>query len=356
MFSTGLVPRVALFAPRRKGKTWFVIKELAPAAIHRKYLPVYASLWTSPDAPHAPILDAVSEALAVAKKNRVPWKRHLSHLQTLALSVGVVSTSWDTRASDPIAASSSELTHLARSLKALASRAHEGRVVLVLDEAQHLATNRRFSGLTHCLRTALDEIEAAGTGHFHTLFTGSSRTNLTRLLNDPGAPFYKSVEQLTLPDLGQQYTDFVVTQLSRIGRIQVSRSDCWQAFNALDRSPFYMELVIKNLILRRSDSIQTALAHVLDGIAHDPQIAARWRALRRIDRLVYETVCQNEPLYSEQSLARFGKRLGGKVDVAIVQNSLRRLRRLRLISASSERGKYQNEDPEVLAWLRRQPE
>ena len=36
---------LAMFAPRRVGKTFFLDHDLAPAAKHARWLPVYADLW-----------------------------------------------------------------------------------------------------------------------------------------------------------------------------------------------------------------------------------------------------------------------------------------------------------------------
>ena len=353
MFGTGLVRRVAMFAPRRKGKTWFLIRDLAPAAVRRKFIPVYASLWAAPDAPHAPIIDAAVSGVEAASARRTPWKRYLERLQSVALNAGVVSTSWAVGAKDPTPATEDNLGRLAKALAALARSAPNGQVLLMLDEAQHLATDRRFDGLTHCLRTALDTIEAGGATKFHTLFTGSSRTNLTRLLNDKGAPFYRSVEQIDLPDLDRGYTEFVVTQLKRYrGLKSLDRNRCWEVFNALDRSPFYMEVVIRSLMLRRANTLDEGFEYALAQLTNDPELSARWRGLRQIDQIIYGSICVGDAIYSEDAQKRYSIATGHTVDVATIQNSVRRLRRLGLVS-SSARGRYRNEDPELLLWARR---
>ncbi len=353
-FGTGVVRRVAMFAPRRKGKTWFLIRDLAPACIRRRYIPVYASLWRVPDAPHIPVLEGINAANTLLDNRRVPWKKYLSQLQTVALNAGVISATWTPGPVDPVAASTAELAELQSALAKLVERAPEGKVVLMIDEAQHMVTHPKFSAFTHSLRTALDTLEASGATNLHTLFTGSSRTNLARLLNDPGAPFYQSVEQLELPDLDQDYTDFVVSQLKRLGGIKsIGKLNCWEAFDTVGRSPFYMELVIRSLMLRQTQNIDDAAQASLEVMAKSPALSSRWRGLRALDQVIYVSVCQSEPIYSEEALAKWTATLNRSVTKTHVQNAVRRLQKLSLVSRSA-RGQYQNEDPELLAWAKMQ--
>ena len=350
LFKSGLVRRLALFAPRRKGKTWFLLKDLVPAATKRNYLPVYASLWGNPNAPHEPILQALEQALVVAKARRAPWKRYLSGLEKLTVSAGIVSASWAPRATDPASATPAQLARLRTLLEELVTAAPQGRVLLLLDEAQHMATAEAFRPLTASLRTALDTLDAASDG-LRTLFTGSSRTDLSALLRDPKAPFYRSVEQIDLPDFDRGYTDFVCRQLQQLGRQRVNRDVCWEVFSKLHCSPFYMEAVIREVMLRRARTLEQAYEHVVRGIVEDPYYADRWHALKPLDQLVYIAIAEGDSIYSQAELKAFSKELGQKVGSTLVQRSAGRLKRLGMVS-STTRGEYRNEDPELLTWLR----
>jgi hypothetical protein len=54
---------IALFAPRRVGKTFFLAEDLAPAARSAGFLPVYADIWLNRAAPLAAVNHALEEAL-----------------------------------------------------------------------------------------------------------------------------------------------------------------------------------------------------------------------------------------------------------------------------------------------------
>ena len=52
VFDVGITSNIALIAPRRKGKTLFLLSDLAPEAHSHGYVPIYASLWQNMDSPH----------------------------------------------------------------------------------------------------------------------------------------------------------------------------------------------------------------------------------------------------------------------------------------------------------------
>lgn len=64
----GISSNLAIIAPRRKGKTLFVLKDVSKLARKKNYLPVYASLWQNINAPHEGIILALEEAIDALDK------------------------------------------------------------------------------------------------------------------------------------------------------------------------------------------------------------------------------------------------------------------------------------------------
>lgn len=350
--SFGLIHRLAMFAPRRKGKTSFLLQDLAPTVTKRQILPIYASLWANPNAPHEPVIAALEEGLSTLTTARIPWKRHLTNIQKVSLSVGMATATWQPAANAPQRASSDDLTAVGQLLQQLVSLKNAPRLFLLIDEAQHLVSSPHFDGLTAALRTALDTHEKSKPRSIFTLFTGSSRTDLSRLLNDPKAPFYQSVERIELPDLTSEYTTFVSDQLWRIGRVRISRADCWLAFETFDYSPFHMESFIRSLLLKRSATAVQAIEEVMLGIGNDPQYLTRWQGLRALDQLVYVNICDGLAPFSAENIANIAGELGqATVHVSQIQRAVKRLNRAGLISSKQQR-EYRNADSDFLAWLR----
>ena len=56
IFDIGISSNIAIFAPRRRGKTLFLLKDIAPLAQEKNYIPIYTSFWLNPNAPHEPFL------------------------------------------------------------------------------------------------------------------------------------------------------------------------------------------------------------------------------------------------------------------------------------------------------------
>ncbi len=127
-----------------------------------------------------------------------------------------------------------------------AAKKKRRRVLLLIDEAQHLATSASFAPLAQALRTAIEGIEATDPSALRTNLTGSSRTDLAALLEHRSAAFYKSFDHQELPDLGIEYTDFVAEQLARLGGVRIARQELAAVFDALYRSPYYLQESLAN--------------------------------------------------------------------------------------------------------------
>jgi predicted AAA+ superfamily ATPase len=63
ILATGLFSNLAIIAPRRKGKTLFMLQDLAPLAKEHNYFPVYANLWQNINSPQEGLISAFQEAL-----------------------------------------------------------------------------------------------------------------------------------------------------------------------------------------------------------------------------------------------------------------------------------------------------
>ena len=77
-FEERLQVSVTLFAPRRKGKTQFILQDLKPMAEERGFLVAYADLWSMQESPEGAICAALAEALNeadLAARLKAWWSR-----------------------------------------------------------------------------------------------------------------------------------------------------------------------------------------------------------------------------------------------------------------------------------------
>jgi hypothetical protein len=184
------------------------------ASIKKDYVPVYASLWRTPDKPHLAIIEALKLAQEEMKKTRVPWGEYLAKLSSVSVNVAGIGGG-SLGLSRKREASADELTLMGQ------------------------------------LRTAIEGLRATQTGAIKVLFTGSSRTDLVALLEDKNAAFYQSFDRQELPDLERSYTDFVAEQPERLGKVRVGRDGLWDTFCELQKSHYFMQELIRELMLKR---------------------------------------------------------------------------------------------------------
>ena len=172
---------LAMFAPRRVGKTWFLDHDLAPAARAAGKLPVYADLWLQKAAPLEAINHALEEALDDAL---VPASRAGKTAQTKVRSLGLLGaqlTLADTPERRPLPADPAlRLDSLVQRLHAAAGKP----VLLMLDEVQTLADGAQAEARIAALRAVLHQRRSI----LQAVFTGSSQEDMARLLSAVGAP------------------------------------------------------------------------------------------------------------------------------------------------------------------------
>ena len=352
---TGLIRRMALFAPRRKGKTWFLLGDLAPAAHRRHVIPVYASMWDSPDRPHEALIDALTRARDASRK-RQGWTTYIGHLKELTLAASPIRATFVPDVGAPQQADSKSLTALETLVRELLERSHGG-VLLMVDEAQHLATNPAFEPFLARLRTLLDTLEASGEG-IGTIFTGSSRTDLSELFESPKAPFFRSATVVDLPELGEDYVNFVATKLAGYG-VKVSANSLRESYKRFDHSPYYMNEMAKYLMLRQAKTAKEAEIRVRSDIAANPLFASAWRDASELDRAVFGRIAAGDAVYSEGSRKLIAAQVGrAELSAWQVQASVKKLVRWGIVSKGPDRGSFRVEDSGFAVFLEQleQPE
>lgn len=157
LLELGISSSLAIIAPRRKGKTLFVLQDLAPLAQKIKSIPVYASLWQNINAPHEGLVMALEQAIE-AIDNRSRLTRLLNaKIRKTTVSNELLGKMEVEFADNPSKPSSKELTTLERLLRELEKKVGNKSVLLLIDEVQHLSTSSAFDPLTHTLRTMLDK-------------------------------------------------------------------------------------------------------------------------------------------------------------------------------------------------------
>ena len=341
---------LALFGPRRLGKTWFLDQDLTPAARERGWLPVYADLWLQRGAPLAAINHALEEALddasAPAQAAGKLAKTPVTKLSALGVSVDLGAA--------PSRRKLPEVPELR--FDALIQRLHAaaGRpVLLMLDEAQALAEGSAASAeaLAGSLRAVLHKRRQ----QVYAVLTGSSPDALAQLLATAGAPMYHFAQVLNFPALGDEFLKALAEQYGRVhkGRKPLL-DDLRQLFERLGHKPALMRDVVKSMSAEGETDVQLGFTKYLADERH----VAGWRALidtlGPLERGLARAVAAGLAPLGQETRQQLGQLpgVGAPPTVGKVRAALERLRRLGVLTRS---GAPQVEDPFLQAWLLGRP-
>ncbi|MCZ6803428.1 MAG: hypothetical protein O7D86_05725 [Proteobacteria bacterium] len=341
----GISLSLAIIAPRRKGKTLFVLQDVSPLARKKKYLPVYASLWQNTNAPHEGLILALEEAID-ALDNCLSVSRLLkAKIKKATLSNELLGKMEVEFADRPTKATSKELTILDKLLTALQRKAGKKTVLLLVDEVQHLATSKVFEPLTHSLRTMLDKRQGA----VKTIFTGSARHYMELLFNASQSPFYHFVETVPFPDLDAGFIAFLCDKLDKEYDISLSQKALTRAFDNVDRSPYWMMKLISHLVTFVPD-IKVSEEYVLELLDATEDFDNIAKRMKPIDKIIYLALSDDKNPFTTELLSKIDRETSIKGISPNVQRSIKRLIEQHLVSQVG-RGEYYIEKPGLKRYL-----
>jgi len=196
LLTDGPAQALTLFAPRRTGKTEFLIKDLGPLAEERGHRVIYASFWQAPLSPLAVLLHALESSLKKGTfTDRVrntalaltPKLKLSAPIQGAKAEAEIDLTTLDKKPpSDLLLYLDDLLERLSRKRKA---------TLLLLDEVQELARNPSNGPLVSAMRTSLDR----RSNRLKAVFTGSSREGLAAMFSAREAPFFHFATPIECP-------------------------------------------------------------------------------------------------------------------------------------------------------------
>lgn len=156
-FENQLQQATTLFAPRRKGKTQFLLRDLAPMAESQGFVVAYADLWSNKEDPERVICAALAKALhetSLLTRIETWWARPKRSLKGVKVGLGMDSASAEAELNEAGIPSIHELFERFR-------MAGKGKALLIVDEVQHLATRPAFENFTAMLRSLLTTSQGA---------------------------------------------------------------------------------------------------------------------------------------------------------------------------------------------------
>jgi hypothetical protein len=338
-----LFSRLALIGSRRIGKTAFILNDLAPALLTSDCIPVYISLWSDKTAPHHEFIEKLTHAVDALKDGS--FKRLLtSEINSLTIGgnlLGKIEVDLRNEQADGGA-----LQLIRSSLNELIKIADNKRVVLMLDEIQHLVTDKAFDSLQYALRSILDEVGA----RISVVYTGSSRGGMTAMFQNRDLPFYHSAQPTEFPIIDDGFVDFCLNQLKTYD-LHYDRGELLAFWNSVDKSPFWMIELMRELVLKKCGlSIATNLVRMR--IEADGSFKALLRNMTKAEKLTLILLSDSQKLYAV-STADFFNKYRIRHTRSLVQTSITRLVTKRIITKLPD-GSYLIETEGLVAAIKRE--
>lgn len=317
---------IALFAPRRVGKTYFLDHDLTPTARKAGLVPVYADLWFHKSAP----LEAVNHALEEALDDAIVPKGRVAKLaKTTVKKIGVGGASIEMgdalqRRKLPDAPGLRLDSLLAR-----LAEVSKKKVLLMLDEIQTLGEVPRGDEIVAALRAALNRRK----NEVAAVFTGSSQAGLAKLMSTAGSPMYQFAQLLDFPVLGDDFLTPLARHFESIHpRKTIALDDLRRLFARVGHKPALMKDIVKAMSAEGVVDVDEGLKRFIS----DPRQIAGWNALAQslelFDRAVLVAIAQGRSLLSKETLKLLAPAPNQIATVAKVRASIEKLRKAGIVT------------------------
>ena len=345
----GPAQALTLFAPRRTGKTEFLLKDLAPLAEEGGHPVIYASFWQVPFSPLGVLLYQLETWLAGAglrERIRSAASALAPKLRLSAAPFGVgveAEVDLSQLGGQPPDAL---LLHLDSLLERVSRRGR--KAILLLDEVQELARRPENEALVAALRTSLDR----RADRLRVVFTGSSREGLAAMFSARSAPFFHFASRIELPPLSDAFVEHMIGAFRAASGRTLPLPEVLAAFRRMRRSPFVFRTLLDVLLHDPAMQIETAMDEVRHRIAASLDYSGVWLSLSPLQRGTARVLAtgMQRPFGVE-----FRKAVGEVLEqpppsAGQIQGALRRLARLDLADAAATG--WTLADPEFADWIR----
>jgi len=347
--NAGLVTSTTIFAPRRAGKTSFLLKDLTPAAETAGYIVVYVDLWQTKFSPGLSIVRALERALSPknAVKNLVA-KLH-SPIKKLKASAEIAGTRLEGELELENTSKQAQ-TDIALQIDALIDVLCKKKPVLLLvDEAQELAKTREHEAVATALRTAITRNQ----NRLRVVFTGSSRTQLAHVFSNSNAPLYSTGSAIAdFPQLGRDFVEYIAERFVTSTGRKLPIDLAWQSFVSFKQQPEPFLVGIVDMVLNPSVTLEAAMQLVTEKLALTENHEGAWAALDATQKALVRMLAQNPSLkpFSKDVISKLRTIIG--VESLEVTHVQRAMTKLANVVFKSPRDTWEFENEAFAQWVR----
>lgn len=341
MFSSGLSSALVFFAPRRMGKTEFLLKDIQPLAKKKHWHVHYFSfLDTGSHAKEAFTLDLLEFAIEIGTTQLAKLQKRIKKIE--GQFVGI-------RASVEFNEPQQAQLTLKEIISELAK--HHNKIVLLLDEVQILSNDEKNRDFIAALRTMLDMHKDS----IKVIFTGSSREGLRRMFSKSDAPFFHFGQNLPFPELELDFIEHLAKVFHKTTRRTINAEKLSDIFLEMDKVPQLIRSLVERLVLNPHLTMQEAKKELMHNLVEDREFGMMWENRTALERLLLKAIIKGEQeLFSQEIRTRLAKQMGiEKLSVSTLQSAIRTLQRKNIIGSLLQRGTYYIDDPNFKSWIER---
>lgn len=347
--NAGLVTSTTVFAPRRAGKTSFLLKDLTPAAETAGYIVAYADLWQTKLSPGVSIVRALERALE--PKNAVESfvaKLH-TPIKKLKAKAEVAGAKFEGEVELGDVGKNVQ-TEIALQIDVLIEALCKKKpVLLLIDEAQELAKTKDHEAVATALRTAITKNQ----NRLRVVFTGSSRTQLAHVFSNSNAPLYSTGSAIAdFPQLNRDFVEYIAERFEAATSRTLPIALAWQAFLAFKQQPEPFLIGIVDMVLNPSVTLEDAMQSVGEKLAHTENHEGTWAALDETQKSLVRMLAQDSSLkpFSKAVVLKLRSIIGiESLEVTHVQRAMSKLAN---VVVKSPRDTYEFENEAFAQWVR----
>ncbi len=343
MFESGLSNALVFFAPRRMGKTEFLLKDIKPLAIKKRWKVHYFSFF-----------EVVNEAKSdfttslvnyVIKDNKNKGSKLFKNFKRVDGSIG--GSSFGIKASIEF----KDKAHVQMTLKQAFDYLidQDKKKLLLMDQSQIHAMNPSNKEFVAYLRTILD----VNKDKIKVIFTGSSREGLRNMFSKSDAPFFHYGQNLDFPEFNEEFVEHMCKTYNKATKRKLNQSELYKLFCELDKVPQLFRSLIERLALNPNLKPSQAKELLLSELIEDREYIIKWKECNELEKKLLSLIADKQREIFKEDTRRMiaHELLIDQLPVSRLQSSIRTLIKRGVIGKSPEHGKYFIDDPNFGKWI-----
>lgn len=308
VLNIGAVHSFVIFAPRRIGKTEFLLQDLKPLAIDNHYHVLYFNFHA--DKHNQDSVDSFIEQLRFELDSGFLSSINITEINLPWCKINLAKQS----------IADLDVTQLLSLLVAKLEKKHK-KLLLLLDEIQELAFKRDHTWFIGALRTALD----VNKQNISVVFTGSSRAGLVNMFQESKAPFFHFSANFEFDYFGKEFTDYLANKFQEITHTPLNKDELYQIFCKLGRITLYIRELINTLILNPGWTLDEALNYNTQELAEPQRYAELWGKFSDAEKAILLGISSGNQKFYTQKFSLFADGYQLTVNRSKVQYALKKL-------------------------------